>query len=298
LKLEAEAFSETWKDVLLVMFSVYIDDSGTAPDQAVAMASALIVPAKRIVALNKEWETFAAKAGFTDFHSSECVCRNPKSEYAHWDDDKVRTVTARVRQTTRKYAVRAFSFAVTKKDYDCLLAPEMKELFGRFHYTWAIQHVLTFCREWAIGTGMSIPFEYVFDWMGPSPAKAEIEDVMALFERSKRGCYTNYSFRKRRDIPALQCTDLLAWSSYQVARHHFFGKSLNPIADENYAGFRKFGDEWLTARSISRQGLSDWVEKSVAPRPDNLRILVEAKQVERKNRGNQKSQRDAHGKED
>jgi len=266
------------------MFSVYIDDSGTAPDQAVAMASVLTIPAKQIVALDKEWETFAAKAGFKEFHSSECIRRNHKSEFAQWDDDQVRAATARIRQISRKYAVRAFSFAVTKQDYDSLLTPEMKELFGRFHYTWAIQHVLTFCREWAHAVGVSLPFEYVFDWMESSPAKAEVEDVMALFERGKPGHYTNYSFKKRRDVPALQCTDLLAWSSYQVAQHHFFGKPLHPIADENYAGFLKFGDEWLTARSISKEGLSVWVDKSVKTRPDNLRILVEAKQEERQNR--------------
>jgi hypothetical protein len=267
----------------LIMFAVYIDDSGTAPDHAVAMASALIIPAKRIVALDKEWATFIGKEGFTAFHSSECVHRNPKSEFAHWDDDKVLKVTARIRQICRKYAVRAFSFAVAKDDYDSTLEAEMKELFGKFHYTWAIQHLLLFCNEWSASCGQTVALEYVFDWMDRSQAKAkaEIEDVMYMYDRSRPGHFSNFSFRRREDIPALQCVDLLAWSSYQVAHHHFFDKPLKPIADENYQGFRDFGDEWLTARSITRQDLRLWVERSVKTRDADLKRLTEVKKGHR-----------------
>jgi hypothetical protein len=261
------------------MFSVYIDDSGTAPDQPVAMASALIIPAKQIVALDKEWETFSAKNGFSSFHSSECVFRNAKSEFAQWSDDKVLKVTERIRQICSKYAVRAFSFAVTKDDYDSTLEPEMKELFGKFHYTWAIQHLLLMCAMWSASGDRIAPLRYIFDWMDRSQAKAkaEIEDVMYMYDRSRPGQFSDYSFRRREDIPALQCADLLAWSSYQVARHHFFDKPLHPIADINYQGFRSFGDEWLAARSITRKDLRQWVERSVEPRTDDLKRLTEIK---------------------
>jgi hypothetical protein len=279
----SESADANAKDVL-AMFAVYIDDSGTAPDQAVAMASAVIIPAKRIVALDEEWSTFAAKERFTAFHSSECVHRNPKSAFADWDDEKVLRVTARIRQICKKFAVQAFSFAVAKDDYDSTLEPEMKELFGKFHYTWAIQHVLTLCSKWAENADMNIPFEYVFDWMDRSQAKAkaEIEDVMFLFSQRNQKQYSNYCFRHREDVPALQCTDLLAWSSYQVARHHFFDKPLNAIADANYQGFRKFGDEWLSARSITKSNLHTWVEQSVRSRPDHVRRLSDLKRLRRR----------------
>lgn len=71
-----------WKEVSLVMFTVYIDDSGTSPDQHVAIATALVMPAARITALDKEWETLTRKEGFSDFHMSICVARNEKSQFA------------------------------------------------------------------------------------------------------------------------------------------------------------------------------------------------------------------------
>jgi len=68
-----------WKDVFLAMFMVYIDDSGTDPQQHVAIATALIIPATRITALDGEWKRLTEKEGFTDFHMSVCVARNEKS---------------------------------------------------------------------------------------------------------------------------------------------------------------------------------------------------------------------------
>src|SRR5271155_4361077 len=44
-----------WRDVFLAMFRAYIDDSGTDPEQQVAIASMLIMPATRIPALDREW---------------------------------------------------------------------------------------------------------------------------------------------------------------------------------------------------------------------------------------------------
>lgn len=79
------------------MFNVYIDDSGTAPDQRIAIASALIIPARRTKALEAEWENFRLKYGISQFHTSECVSRNRKSEFASWDEARVSEVLARVR---------------------------------------------------------------------------------------------------------------------------------------------------------------------------------------------------------
>ncbi|MGA8503197.1 MAG: hypothetical protein WB683_16705, partial [Candidatus Sulfotelmatobacter sp.] len=52
------------------LFTNYVDDSGTDPNQRVAIASGWIVPAARIVALEREWDRLKEKEGFTDFHTS------------------------------------------------------------------------------------------------------------------------------------------------------------------------------------------------------------------------------------
>jgi len=116
------------------MFTVHIDDSGTAPDQQIAIATALIVPAARIVALDREWKALTEKEGFPGFHMSECVARNKDSHFAHWSDDKKRGVISRVRQIGEKFGSQAISLAVHKADYDEVVPDELREFSGTFHY--------------------------------------------------------------------------------------------------------------------------------------------------------------------
>jgi hypothetical protein len=77
------------------MFTFYADDSGTSPDQPVAIATVLIVPNAQIPRLENEWTTLKEKEGFSFFHTSEFVHRNPKSEFADWAKEKQEGVLRR-----------------------------------------------------------------------------------------------------------------------------------------------------------------------------------------------------------
>src|ERR1700678_2881378 len=99
------------------MFTFYADDSGTSPDQPVAIATALIVPNAQIPRLENEWTTLKEKEGFSFFHTSEFVHRNPKSEFADWAKEKQEGVLRRVWQISKKYGLIAFLCAVNKKKH-------------------------------------------------------------------------------------------------------------------------------------------------------------------------------------
>src|ERR1700733_3532249 len=94
------AYGSRWSEINLVMYTSYIDDSGTDPKQLIAIASALIIPAIKLIPLQREWNTFLEKEGITKdgYHTSECVAHNSKTDFADWDDDCVKRVLARVRQ--------------------------------------------------------------------------------------------------------------------------------------------------------------------------------------------------------
>jgi hypothetical protein len=271
------------------MFTVYIDDSGTDPKQQVAIASALIIPASRIVALDKEFARLRDKEVFKEFHMSVCASLNGKSEFADWDVVKQHRVISRVRQIGKKFGVQAISLAVTKADYDELMPDWLRELAGRFHYTWAIRNTLDLLDRWAGDHGVLTPFEYIYDWMDPKAQKesrTEIETVMAQAEEGASalghpGRYTNYSFRRRGDIPALQCTDALAWTCYQYARFAHMGAPLSDIAQESWKDYDEnhLNPEWLYAAGMKKQHLKDWVEKEIkVPETIELYKRLKAKQ--------------------
>jgi hypothetical protein len=261
------AYGRKWKDVVLAMFTVYIDDSGTAPDQQVAMASGLIISAKRILAMEREWDKFIKVEGITEFHTSECVARNKYSEFSGWDVERVQKAVARVRQIIRKYSPKAFSISINKSVYDRAIPDEFRRLIGRHHYTWGVDAVCGFIWDWANTRGVSM--EYVFDNVDGKSQKSqreEIDLVMSHGESMHPGDFQgHYSFRSRKDIPALQCADLFAWTCYQRSMQAMGGKTLLPVAQECWDQFSSWdNDKWCGAWVATEANLKDWVRRVYA----------------------------------
>ena len=244
------------------MVNVYIDDSGTAPDQRIAIASALIVPVSRTGLLENEWTNFRQKYGIGEkgFHSSECAARNQNSDYSGWSEEKTVLAFDRVSGITMKYGVAAFSFAVKKSDYNDLMPETWKAVGGYLHYTWALKHVLKLVRNWHDKTDPSRSMKYIFDWQEGEP-KRELEKLMAMEECLRPGKYEeHYSFKKRKSIPALQCTDLLAWMSLSRARLFFEGTPMNLNAERVRARFVGYRDQqWLVGSTVSRGDLAETI---------------------------------------
>lgn len=275
--------------------TIYLDDSGTSPSQQVAIATALIIPAKQIIRMESEWATLKAKEGFTDFHTSVFVARNPKAEFANWDDAKQKRVFLRVRQITKKYVVQIISMAVNKPDYEQLMPDEFRKYSGEHHYSWALRHVVNFAQLFKLNSERPEPYEWVFDWMErKDPARKEVETVleqaeeMAVLERGVSGEYTNYSFRRRETLAGLQCADLVAWTNYQFALEKFKGTPTPPFAKtacDDFASMQARSVpsinkvmEWNFSVVIKRDHLEDWVKRELA----DGRSLIRFREFEEK----------------
>lgn len=262
-------------------FTTYIDDSGTAPDQRVAMCTALIIPAARIIAMEREWKTLKEKEGFSDFHTSVFIARNYKTEFAKWDDDKQERVFRRVREIIKKFGVKIYTFAVNKKDYDEVIPDSAKGYIGD-HYTWAVRHVIGHLAAWRKSRRVVNPLQYLYDWMEKNdPKRKEIEEVMEQAEMvaeqiGMAGEYENFDFRRRKDHAGLQCVDAIAWTSYQISMHAIYGTPMHPMAHVAWEDLLSRNTEviagpfeWLTAFSVSRNQLEEWLDTAS---PDTMLI--------------------------
>lgn len=240
------------------MFTIYIDDSGTSPEQKVAIAAGIIIPRIQIARFDDEWSKFLEREYISNFHSSICLARNHKSEFANWDDQRVRKVFARVRQLTFKYSVKGFCIGIHKQDYEDVLPADMKAAVGRSYYTWAVSSVLGLAYDWA--AKRSVPIEYVFDEENKN-IKCEIEDALAFSEKIYGDHFLgHYSFRMRRDIPSLQAVDHFAWACYQGFRRSRTQHPLKPIATESIEAYLTAkGGRWREIQSLNREGLEKWV---------------------------------------
>jgi hypothetical protein len=257
------------------MLTVYIDDSGTAPAQQVAIASGLILPTKRLIAFENEWKNFLEKEGITEFHTSVCVARNKHSEYADWDEKRVQRIVARVRQIIRKYFPKAFSISINKALYDAVIPDELRRVIGKQHYSWGVDAVCGFIWNWA--HDRRVPIEYVFDNLDRKSQKAqkeEIEAAMSHGELMHPGDFAgHYSFRNRREVYALQCADLFAWTCYQRSLEMIAGKPLHPIAEECWKQFALWDNaQWSDTWIAPKDALEDWVRRVYADPVEMARI--------------------------
>ena len=264
------------------MFTVFVDDSGTDPKQSVAIASALVIPSDRLIELELEWERLKNRLGFKCFHSSECVYRNPKSEFSGWSECKIKRLLASVRHISKKYGIGAISYAILKKDYDEVMPQEMKEMGGKYHYTWAIRFIVEELDQWAIRGGNLHPLQYIIDWIDPKAEKEALEEVhivMAQKESDAPGRYQgHYDFKKRCDFPGLQCVDLIAWSCYQLSLFAFFQKPMHKLAERTFWNLERHQKPqnephgWLMAVTQERDQLQRWVNKeTIDPQLNTLR---------------------------
>lgn len=248
------------------MITVFIDDSGTAPDHKVAIAAGLIVESSRIKSMDGEFEALKQEEGFSHFHTSECVAGNKESEFANWDSKNKQRVCARVRQIAMNYGVQACSIAIDRQLYDEVVPVHIRNEGGKFHYTWAVGYLIEMLDHWATRNGLDSPLQYVFDGMGnnkSNPAKKEIEAVMAKAEERRPGYYKgHYAFGRSKDTPGLQCADILAWSCYQFALSKLTNTPLKEIGVDSFLDFDGHwpkGIKWLLAIVQTREQLENWV---------------------------------------
>jgi hypothetical protein len=240
------------------MFTTFIDDSGTAPEHKIAVACGIVVPTARIARFESEWKSLLQKEGISDFHASECLARNPHSEFSTWDDETVRRVFTKIRQLTIRFFVRGFCIGVYKDDYDEVLTADMKAAVGNSHFTWALSSVLGLALDWA--DAQKAPMHYVFDNAGKI-LQREITDGLEFAENIYPGRIArHWMFGKRADTPALQAADLFAWTCFQQFRRARLKHSIHPIAEETNEGYEEGRKgEWRTVQSLTREGIENWV---------------------------------------
>lgn len=243
------AYGPRWREVNLVMFTVYLDDSGTSPAQRSAVAAALIVPSRQIERLESVWGNLKRKHGFEDLHASECAFGRNKEEspFFGWNDDKVKQVFSRTCEISKKYGVKALSYALKKADYDEALTDEWRKIGGKNHYTWCVRWLIRQIENWHADHGAGFPLEFVFDWPDKK-SKEEIERVLSQEESVYPGRYEgHYAFKHREQLAGLQCADLLAWTHFQAARKVFEKTPINPFAEANWIAYSRHSNihEWM-----------------------------------------------------
>jgi hypothetical protein len=254
----------------LAFFTAYLDDSGTAPDQRIAVASCIVIPANQIFTLEEHWERFLDKYKFNNFHASACA-NAPKTkdrQYRDFDEAKKELVFTRTREFCKKFGVQVFSFAVFKDTYDSVIPQEYREYAGS-HYTWAVRHIQVRVQQRRNHRGIKEPIQEIFDWQDVgSDCRNEIDDVIGQ-QSEQLNEIIHHDFQYRKEVSGLQLVDLIAWTALQLAHFEFFKKPVNKYANETLRDLELYPkrneelnpfDRWFQVSTLKKKQLEAWIQ--------------------------------------
>lgn len=251
-----------YKRINVAALTIYVDDSGTSPQEDVAIAAGWIAPAGNWLRFIKEWSKYAREEGFTAFHMAAAVSRDKKSIFAGWSEKRVERVAHKLRYLTRATAVRGFAFAIKKLDYDDLVTGELRKDAGEHHYTFAIRNLVGRMESWREENGIREPTEYIFDRETKGPRKKEIESVFEQAENEdnclhRYGIYKGgHSFRDKEVVTPLQGADIFAWCAYQ---RFVTDRPVKKIAKETFNYFNEHKNGKVEVLYQTREKLAEWV---------------------------------------
>lgn len=256
----------------MAAITVYVDDSGTDPKQPIAVASCIIAPVFKWKRFERQWQSALDEYGATSLHTSECVARNPKSEFATWSDAKVSAALKRFRHIIKDCSTKAFSNATRKQEFMDHVPGDLRELFGENHFCWATFQVLGMIQEWRLRHGITDEFEFVFDYTNHKDTREKINQIFDYpqyeeFFMVNYGIRPDlYSFRLRKDVKLLQASDLMAWTCYQRMLHNE-GKNIKQIAIDSWQDFYAHKNKSFLALGFAESHHVDrWVERTRAAR--------------------------------
>lgn len=249
--------------------TIYIDDSGTSPENAVAVAAGWIAHTDSWVTFQTDWDKARDIDGdkFESMHMAEFVFGRKGTEFEGWSLEKKQRISARLRGIIKKSAAKGFALGVVKKDFDELVPNALRVLGFESHYTYAIRRVLGMIDTWRQKENLTESIQYIFDWMDPGdPRRREIGAVFGPAEGEPEAfrryglAKGGFSFRPKNNLAPLQAADMFAWLTYQWLLNECEGKKLNPIATESFKDFYLHRNKtFLEGGYNKRANLADWV---------------------------------------
>jgi hypothetical protein len=100
--------------------TIYIDDSGTSPENAVAVAAGWIAHTDSWVDFQADWDKARDLDGdrFDSMHMAEFVFGRKGTEFEGWSLEKKQRISARLRGIIKNTVTKGFALGIVKKDFD------------------------------------------------------------------------------------------------------------------------------------------------------------------------------------
>jgi hypothetical protein len=124
--------------------TIYIDDSGTSPENAVVVATGWIAHTDSWVDFQADWDKARDLDGdkFDSMHMAEFVFGRKGTEFEGWSLEKKQRISARLRGIIKNTVAEGFALGIVRRAFDELVPNALRVQGFESHCTYAIRRVL------------------------------------------------------------------------------------------------------------------------------------------------------------
>jgi hypothetical protein len=273
--------------VLMSMFTVYVDDSGTHESAKIAAAACCVSSVRLWKRYERDWIDVERDEGFKHFHMSAFAachpdrwcrdCRNGKTDagdhpWREWSLRKRHRVLKRLLPIVCQCVRFGAGWAIIKEDYNSVISGKLRAVTGE-PFSYAFQCTGGQLRKWRAFYGVNEPMKYVFDLM---PHQEKRDEIASLFvQASKREdivqqygmTHESLSFEDKKIVRQLLSADTLAWATVQELLHETGIRSIRQSSDAEIVcrTFEKNRPK-ITMGYQTQAQLAEWAEKETRAR--------------------------------
>jgi hypothetical protein len=260
------------------MLSAYFDDSGTHEQSDIVLVAGIFGTEGRMDCLDRNWKRHldrplcGRKSPLRRFHATDCNAS--QGEFSGWTRTETDYFCHQLRNEIIESGVAAYGSACSRKDYDDLIAGDIRSILGTPEGM-CINQCFVRSIGWVQANTFDPKMTFIFD-NRPSSVKRYAGTVYDAFERwvHPPPQLAGYAFLSSYDVRSLQAADLIAWEFYQHANDCL----INGIALPRRPEFRHltrnmdFAAQMATRKSIVQ--MRDFWQKHFHEKPELLKQMA------------------------
>lgn len=203
--------------VIVTEFASYFDDSGHPDDAEFVLVAGFVGEKSKWLQFEPEWNK--ALPPLTEFHGTDFL-RTTK----HWGKKRRRKYLSRLVSVIESHAILSLSDTVEMAAYRRVnRISRLEETMGA-PYAMAGRVVCGMIREWQASHGDNCKMLVYFD-----DGTKHKGDLMQVLDRDAFPWAP--SFSKKKDVPALQAADLLAWMMLDCLKTSVVSRQLERLVE-------------------------------------------------------------------
>jgi hypothetical protein len=209
------------------MLTAYFDDSGTSPNESIAVVAGYIATTDMWEVFDRRWSSLLSKYEVTQLHRADV--ESFQGEFGTWNPARRTEFVKKAHAIIRRCTYAGVGLALVKKDFEEVV-PQSDPLQRYGIFGWCAHGCLAGVYTWCKKYNWNEPIHYVFE-AGTKGQEQFNRTLSTLYKNDKsreQNRIGGWSFQTKATMP-LQAADVLAYEYYKFIHNEIVDGRKRPI---------------------------------------------------------------------